>query len=122
MKEYELSSKLKELKSLKEKYRYFQISIDILKNEFWDPYDYPNSDKDIWEKQKIEEIKSRGQILKHLEEQIRELKKHIKKLNKEQNKKYMKSHDKEESIITVYTCDICPHKGNFMCCHNCPNF
>jgi len=22
----------------------------------------------------------------------------------------------------VYTCDICPHKGNLMCCHNCPNY
>ena len=87
MKEQELSSKLKELKSLREKYRYFQISIDIIKNELWDPYDYPNLDKDIWEKQTIEEIKIRGQILKHLEEQIRELKKHIKKLNKEQNER-----------------------------------
>ena len=87
MKEQELSSKLKELKSLREKYRYFQISIDIIKNELWDPYDYPNLDKDIWEKQKIEEIKIRGQVLKNLEEEIRELKKHIKKLNKEQNER-----------------------------------
>ena len=23
---------------------------------------------------------------------------------------------------TVYTCDNCPHRGNLMCCHNCPNF
>lgn len=87
MKEQELSNKLKELKSLKEKYRYFQVSIDIIKNELWDPYDYPNLDKDIWEKQTIEEIKIRGQILKHLEEEIREIKKHIKKLNKEQNER-----------------------------------
>lgn len=87
MKEQELSTKLKELKSLREKYRYFQVSIDIIKNELWDPYDYPNLDKDIWEKQIIEEIKIRGQVLKHLEERIRELKKHIKKLNKEQNER-----------------------------------
>lgn len=87
MKEQELSNKLKELKRLREKYRYFQISIDTIKHEFWDPYDYPNVDKDIWEKQTIEEIKTRGQILKHLEEEIRELKKHIKKLNKEQNER-----------------------------------
>lgn len=87
MKERELSNKIKELKSLREKFRYFQISIDTIKNELWDPYDYPNLDKDIWEKQKIEEIKNRGQILKHLEERIRELKKHIKKLNKEQNER-----------------------------------
>lgn len=85
MKEKELSTKVKELKSLREKYRYFQISIDIIKNELHDPYNYPNFDKYIWEKQTIEEIKNRGQILKHLEEQIKELKKHIKKLNKEQN-------------------------------------
>ena len=87
MKEQELSAKFKELKSLREKYRYFQISIDTIKNELWDPYDYPNLDKDIWERQTIEEIKSRGQILKHLEERIKEVKKHIKKLNKEQNER-----------------------------------
>lgn len=87
MKEQELSNKLKELKSLREKYRYFQISIDTIKNELWDPYDYPNLDRDIWEKQTIEEIKIRGQVLKHLEEEIKEVKKHIKKLNKEQNKR-----------------------------------
>lgn len=23
---------------------------------------------------------------------------------------------------TVYTCDTCPHKGNLICCHNCPKF
>lgn len=87
MKEQELSFKLKELKSLREKYRYFQISIDTIKSELWDPYDHPNLDKDIWEKQTIEEIKIRGQILKDLEEEIRELKKQIKKLNKEQNER-----------------------------------
>ena len=87
MKEQELSNKIKELKSLREKYRYFQISIDTIKNELWDPYDYPNLDKDIWGKQTIEEIKNRGQVLKNLEEQIREVKKHIKKLNKEQNER-----------------------------------
>lgn len=32
------------------------------------------------------------------------------------NRKSVKSKE------TVYTCDICPHKGNLMCCHNCPNF
>jgi len=87
MKEQELSTKIKELKSLREKYRYFQVGIDIIKNELWDPYDYPNLDKDIWEKQTIEEIKTRGQVLKNLEEEIRELKKHIRKLNKEQNER-----------------------------------
>ena len=88
MKEQELSGKIKELKSLREKYRYFQVGIDTIKKEFLNPpYDYPNLDRDIWEKQTIEEIKSRGQVLKDLEEQIREVKKHIKKLNKEQNER-----------------------------------
>lgn len=32
------------------------------------------------------------------------------------NRKSVKSKE------TVYTCDICPHQGNLMCCHNCPNF
>lgn len=88
MKEHELSTKLKELKSLREKYRYFQVGINTIKKEFLNPpYSYPNFEKDIWEKQTIEEIKIRGQVLKHLEEQIRELKKHIRKLNKEQNER-----------------------------------
>ena len=88
MKEQELSNKIKELKSLREKYRDFQVSIDTIKKEFLNPpYGYPNFEKDIWEKQTIEEIKFRGQILKRIEEQIRELKKHIKKLNKEQNER-----------------------------------
>lgn len=38
-------------------------------------------------------------------------------------------HDAAEAIKyhqhkteTVYSCDHCPHAGNLMCCHNCPNF
>lgn len=87
MKEKELSDKIKELKRLQEKYRYFQINIDLLKTEYWDPYDHHYIDKDIWERQKIENIKSEGQILRHLEIEIRELKNHIKQLNREQNKR-----------------------------------
>lgn len=38
----------------------------------------------------------------------------------------MKSHtDIEQSkklAEIVYTCNNCPHAGNLMCCHNCPNF
>ncbi len=29
---------------------------------------------------------------------------------------------KPKKIETVYTCDNCPHEGNLMYCHNCPNF
>lgn len=25
-------------------------------------------------------------------------------------------------VMTVYNCDNCPHKGDLMCCHNCPNY
>lgn len=32
------------------------------------------------------------------------------------NRKSIKSKE------TVYTCDDCPHIGNLMFCHNCPNF
>jgi len=28
---------------------------------------------------------------------------------------------KSKKTETVYICDNCPHKGNLMCCHNCPN-
>lgn len=87
MKEDELSKSIQRLKNLKEKYRYFQINIDILKESYWDPYDHHYIDKDIWERQKIEEIKSQGQILRHLENDIKEIKKHIKQLNREQNKR-----------------------------------
>ena len=87
MKEEELSKSIKRLKNLKEKYRYHQINIDILKESYWNPYEHYYIDKDVWERQKIEEIKSQGQILKTLEEEIRNLKKHIKQLNREQNKR-----------------------------------
>lgn len=87
MKEKEISQTIQELKSLKEKFRYHQINIDILKESYWDPYDHFYIDKDIWERQKIEEIKCQGQILKTLEEEIKNIKKHIKELNREQNKR-----------------------------------
>ena len=48
------------------------------------------------------------------------------KAQKQKRKYNMKSYtDLEQSkklTEVVYTCDICPHKGNLMCCHNCPNF
>lgn len=87
MKEEELSESIKRLKNFKEKFRYHQINIDILKESYWDPYDHFYIDKDVWEKQKIEEIKSEGQILRHLENDIKEIKKHIKQLNREQNER-----------------------------------
>lgn len=46
----------------------------------------------------------------------------------EQSKKLIECNDflsnrkSVKSKETVYTCDICPHQGNLMCCHNCPNF
>ena len=87
MKEKEISQTIQELKSLKEKFRYYQINIDILKESYWDPYDHFYIDKDVWERQKIEEIKSEGQILKTIQEEIKNIKKHIKQLNREQNKR-----------------------------------
>lgn len=87
VKEEELSKSIENLKKLKEKYRYHQINIDILKESYWDPYDHFYIDKDVWESRKIEEIKFQGQILKTLEEEIKNLRKHIKQLNREQNKR-----------------------------------
>ena len=87
VKEKELSKSIERLKKLKEKYRYHQINIDILKESYWNPYDDFYIDKDLWERLKIEEIKFQGQILKNLEKEIKNLRKHIKQLNREQNKR-----------------------------------
>lgn len=87
VKEEELSKSIERLKKLKEKFRYHQINIDILKDSYWDPYDNFYIDKDVWERQQIEEIKSQGQILKTLEEEIKNIKKYIKQLNREQNRR-----------------------------------
>ena len=87
MKEVELSKSIQRLKNLKEKYRYQQLDIDILKELSWDSYEHFYIDKDVWERRKIEEIKSRGKFLKTLEEEIKNIKKHIKQLNREQNRR-----------------------------------
>lgn len=87
VKEEELSKSIESLKNLKKKYRYHQINIDVLKESYWDPYDDFHIDKDVWERLKIEEIKSQGQLLKLLEEEIKNIKKLIKQLNREQNRR-----------------------------------
>jgi hypothetical protein len=38
------------------------------------------------------------------------------------NNQFDNSDIKPKKTETVYTCDNCPHVGNLMCCHNCPNF
>ena len=38
------------------------------------------------------------------------------------NSQFDNSDIKPKKTKTVYTCDNCPHAGNLMCCHNCPNF
>ena len=77
------------MRRLKEIYRMYQINIDTLKTEYYDPYDYYYIDKEDWERQRIEEIKSIGQILKNYETEIRELRKQIKDLDRKQNENFI---------------------------------
>ena len=86
MKFKEISEAREKLQKLKAKYAYHHRYIDILKGEYWDPYEHYYIDKDIWERQKIEEIKSEGQILKRLEIEIRNQRKIVKNLDREINK------------------------------------
>ena len=85
MKEKELSDKIKELQRLREKYRFHQTNIDIIKDSFWDIYEH--IDKDAFERQKKEDIKWERQMLRWIEDDIRKVKKDIRLLNQEQNKR-----------------------------------
>ena len=38
------------------------------------------------------------------------------------NSQFDNSDIKSKKTEVVYICDKCPHAGNLMCCHNCPNF
>ena len=84
MKHKEISEAWERLKYLRGKYAYHQRSIRILKEESWDMW--CGVDKDTWYRRQIGLVKDEGQILKHLEQEIREQRKIVKSLNRRLNK------------------------------------
>lgn len=85
MKEYIwIGAAYEDLKRLKEKFRYWQLNTEILKREVYDPYDTDLSKWD-WEMDIQYQIDDNKYILRNLEKEIKELRKIIKKMNREQN-------------------------------------
>ena len=87
MKEYVwIGAAYKDLKILKEKFRYWQRNTEIIKERIYDPYE-TELDRRQWEMRNQYEILENRVILKDLEKEIKELRKTIKKMDKEQNLK-----------------------------------
>ena len=86
MKYKEISEAYKQLQNLKAKFRYWQLGTENIKKRIYDPYE-TELDRHQWEMHNQYEILDNRYILKDLENEIRELRKTIKKMNKEQNKK-----------------------------------
>ena len=87
MKEYVyIGDAYKDLKMLKEKFRYWQLGTENIKKRIYDPYE-TEFDRHRWEMHNQYEILENRYVLKDLENEIKELRKIIKKMNREQNLK-----------------------------------
>lgn len=86
MKHKEISEAYKRLQNLKSKFRYWQICTENIKKRIYDPYE-TELDRRQWEMHNQYEILDNRYILKGLENEIKEVRKTIKKMNKEQNQK-----------------------------------
>lgn len=86
MKFKEISEANKKLEYLKSKFRWIQRNTEIIKQRIYDPYE-TDLDKHQWEICNQQEIWANRYCLKHLEKEIKEIRKTIKKMNKEQNLK-----------------------------------
>jgi len=86
MKFKEISEANKKLEYLKSKFRWIQRSTEIIKQRIYDPYE-TDLDKRQWEMHNQQGIWANRYCLKHLEKEIKKLRKIIKKMNKEQNLK-----------------------------------
>ena len=82
----EISDANKEMSQLKEKFRYWQLGTENIKKRIYDPYE-TELDRHQWEIHNQYEILENRCVLKDLENEIKELRKTIKKMNKEQNLK-----------------------------------
>ncbi len=90
MQEYKnIGDAIRDLEDLKERYRYYQNRQEIAKHDLliYDPYDYEDEDvsKEEHERRYYAEIEANKYTLRHLEYDIKELRKIVKNLNRKQN-------------------------------------
>lgn len=84
MKYKEISDANKKMSQLKTKFRYWQIGTENIKKRIYDPYE-TELDRHQWEMHNQYEILENRHVLKDLENEIKELRKTIKKMSREQN-------------------------------------
>lgn len=84
MKYKDISEAYKKMSQLKEKFRYWQLGTENIKKRIYDPYE-TELDRHQWEMRNQYEILENRCVLKDLENEIKELRKIIKKMNREQN-------------------------------------
>ena len=89
MENKEISDANRKLIQLKEKFRYWQLDTENIKERIYDPYE-TELDRHQWEMRNQYEILENRVVLKDIEKEIKELRKTIKKLNREQNAKFNK--------------------------------
>lgn len=82
----EISKARGKLSYLKLKFRWWQRNTEIIKQRIYDPYE-TDLDKHQWEMRNQQEICINRYSLKKLEKEIKELRKNIKKMDREQNLK-----------------------------------
>lgn len=84
MKYQEISEAYRRLQNLKSKFRYIQINTETIKKRIYDPYE-TELDKWQWEMLNQYEILNNRYALKIFANEIKEVRKLIKKLNRKQN-------------------------------------
>lgn len=84
MKYQEISEAYRRLKNLKSKFRYIQINTENIKKRIYDPYE-TELDRWQWEMLNQYEILNNRYVLKIFANEIKEVRKLIKKLNRKQN-------------------------------------
>ena len=92
MKYKEISEANKKLGYLKLKFRWWQRNTEIIKQRIYNSNE-TDLDEHQWEMRNQQEIWYNRYILKNLEKEIKELKKTIKKMNREQNLKNNNQYD-----------------------------
>ena len=86
MKYKEISDANKKLSYLKLKFRWMKSNTEIIKQRIYDPNE-TDLDEHQWQMRNQQEIWINRGVLKNLEKEIKELRKAIKKMNREQNLK-----------------------------------
>lgn len=85
-----IGTAIDDLHKAQDSFRYYQREQEILKHEhnLYDPFNEQGLDKYQWQMYYQGQIADTKWMLKTIQKEIIELKKIIRKLNKEQNKKY----------------------------------